>query len=102
MKKLLKSLLSLALACTVLTGCAGYELNGRGDTTYNVTIQGALLAAYAKSLAYGEAASLATYSLFEEDADACAILELLMENAPALTGGHLLINGYVLTKYVKE
>lgn len=61
---------------------------------------GAILAAYAKCLAYGEAAYTGTVQLFAEDSAACEIIGLLMENAAGLTGGHLLINGFVLSGFV--
>ena len=60
----------------------------------------AVLAAYAKSLAYGEAAHNGTVQLFEQDEEACEIIDLLMENAAAVSGGHLLINSFVLSQYV--
>lgn len=60
---------------------------------------GAVLIAYAKTLAYGAAAYAATVQLFEEDTSACEILDLLMANAEDLTGGHLLVNSYVLSGY---
>ena len=63
---------------------------------------GAILAAYAKSLAYGEAAYKATTQLFEEDKEACEVIGLLMENAAGVTGGHLMINSFALSKYVGE
>ena len=63
---------------------------------------GAVLAAYAKSLAYGEAAYNGTVQLFEEDKEACEPLELLMKNASGVSGGHLLINGYVLSQHVED
>lgn len=60
---------------------------------------GAVLISYAKSLAYGTAASDAAAELFEDDSAACEILSLLMANAAGISGGHLLINSYVLCKY---
>ena len=61
---------------------------------------GAVLAAYARTLAYGEAAYNSTTQLFEEDKEACEIIDLLMENAAGVAGGHLIINCFALSKYV--
>ena len=63
---------------------------------------GAVLSAYAKSLAYGEAAYNSTTQLFEEDKEACEIIDLLMKNAAGVTGGHLMINSFALSKHVAK
>ena len=54
-----------------------------------------ILVAYSKTLAYGQPAYDAAAELFADDASTCGELSLLMEQAPGLTGGHLLINMYV-------
>ena len=71
------------------------------DGTYDVAVNysgAVILAGYSKVLAYGGAAYDAFASLFSGDPDACAIAQLLNENAAGLSGGHLLINGYVLSR----
>lgn len=72
------------------------------DGKYDISMSycdGALLIAYAKALAYGNAAYQGVLKLFSEDIDACAVIDLLMANADALNGGHLLINSYVLSRH---
>ncbi|MDO5446096.1 MAG: hypothetical protein Q4F31_10815, partial [Eubacteriales bacterium] len=69
---------------------------------YEVTLYycgGAVLIAYAKSLAYDQAASEAAEKLFENDAAACEILALLMDHSAGISGGHLLINSFTLSKF---
>ena len=74
--------------------------NGKYEVSMTYCGQ-AVLTAYAKSLAYGAAACQGTLQLFEEDREACAILELLMENMKGVQGGHLLISSFVLSQYVQ-
>lgn len=61
----------------------------------------ALIWGFSKILAYGDAAYEAFRTLFEADADGCAIAELLITNLQAINAGHLIINSYILTGYVK-
>ena len=76
--------------------------NPNGTFTLNLTsCDAALLFGYAKLLAYGQPALDAFTSLFAADQQACDIARLLMEHQNELTGGHLLVNSYVLTQYVK-
>lgn len=80
------------------------ELQTASDGSCALTINycdAALLAGYAKLLAYGQPACDAFKTLFASDAKACGIADLLIQNQAALSGGHLLINSYVLTSYVK-
>lgn len=63
---------------------------------------GAILIAYAKSLAYGEDVFKASAELFEEDKDACEVLDFLRANIKGISGGHLLINGFVMSRAVSE
>ena len=60
-----------------------------------------ILVAYAKTLAYGRPAYEAAAELFADDAPTCMELNLLMEQATGLTGGHLLINMYVASGQIK-
>lgn len=61
----------------------------------------ALLTSYSKILAYGEAAYTAVKTLFVNDPEGMEIAGLLFENLAGVNGGHLLINSYALTEYVK-
>ena len=84
--------------------CRMGEISQAADGMYELPMEycgAALIRAYAKELAYGKAAYEGLVSLFSEDETGCLIADLLMENAAALNGGHLLSNSYVLTKYVK-
>ena len=84
-----------------LEGLCMAESNGK-DGKYEVTLSyggGAILIAYAKTLAYGQAAYEASVLLFQDDVPACEILSLLMDNAAELSGGHLLINSYVISAF---
>ncbi len=83
--------------------CSVGEVTGTADGfSFTFSYCGAaLLRTYAMILAYGEAAYAPAAALFAEDADAAAIASLLLDNAVGITGGHLLINGYVLAGTLK-
>lgn len=74
------------------------ERSGQGQVVMHYCGAG-ILAAYAKTLAYGKAAYEAATELFAEDESTCKELRLLMEQATGLTGGHLLINMYAACGY---
>lgn len=74
------------------------ERSGQGQVVMYYCGAG-ILAAYAKTLAYGKAAYEAATELFAEDESTCKELRLLMEQATGLTGGHLLINMYAACGY---
>lgn len=57
---------------------------------------GALLIAFAKILAYGEAAHGAVVSLFAEKPEAVEIADFLFDNAAKINAGHLLKNTFEL------
>lgn len=79
----------------------GNTVNDEGK--YEVSMSycgGAVLIAYAKTLAYGASAYESAVKLFEGDREVCEILSLLMDNAADITGGHLLVNSFVLSQYV--
>lgn len=79
--------------------CTIGEIETSEDGTYSYTFEycgAALLRSYAMILAYGGSACDAVLTLFSEDTDACGIASLLLENAAAVNGGHLLINSYVI------
>lgn len=88
--------LDLGMYCTpgtVTKTDSGYELG--------YSYCGAVFSAgLSKVLAYGSAAYDALNTLFREDSR-MALVTTLYENAAALSGGHLLVNGYVMTQYVK-
>lgn len=63
--------------------------------------KGTLLQSIGKILAYGGAAKDAVKSLFANDENICSIADFIMDNAAAINGGHLLVNSYVLTGYIK-
>lgn len=80
--------------------CRMGGISETGDGKYALEMEycgAALLWSYSKVLAYGSAACDMVLSLFSEDAAACRIAELLLDNLPAITGGHLLINTYILS-----
>lgn len=58
----------------------------------------AMLLSFGKTLAYGASAGTAAKTLFAFDETPCQIIDLLMANAAAINGGHLLINSYVLAQ----
>lgn len=69
----------------------------KGKYVYDISYTGStLLEAMGKILTYGQTAADAVKTLFAEDADMCALADLIMENAAGINGGHLLINSYVL------
>ena len=61
----------------------------------------ALLQTYAMILAYGEAAGAGAAELFAGNEAVCEIAALLQENAAGLTGGHLIVNSYVIAGQMK-
>ncbi|MCQ2430889.1 MAG: hypothetical protein MJ192_11235 [Clostridia bacterium] len=80
------------------------ELTEQGDGSFTCQASccdAALLVGYAMVLAYGQAAHDGFISLFAQDADGCALADLLNDHIAELSAGHLLINSYVLTQYVK-
>lgn len=60
----------------------------------------ALLAGYAKTMAYGPAAYDVFSSLFAGDGQAVAIADFLINNLEAINCSHRLINAYILTDHV--
>ncbi len=57
----------------------------------------ALLYGFAQIQAYGDSAYGAVVSLFKDDAAGCRIAEIIMDNLPLISGGHLIINGYAMS-----
>lgn len=62
---------------------------------------GALLLAYSKVLAYGNAAYEAFLQLFDGDENACTTAGLMIDNAAGITGDHLLVNAYAAAAFIK-
>ncbi len=84
--------------------CRMGQVTKTADGKYELTMEycsAALLKAFSKVLAYGNAAYEGMISLFAEDEAACELAKLMMDNAAALSGGHLMANSYVLTQFVK-
>lgn len=61
----------------------------------------ALLAAFAQIQCYGEAAYTAVIAIFDGDATYCELAQFVFETLAETTGGHLLINSYILAKQTK-
>lgn len=71
------------------------------DGRYTVTLEysgAALLTAYAKELAYGQACRPIFDDLFAGDEQAIALSDFYMENLSEINGSHRLINSYVLSE----
>ena len=84
--------------------CKTNDIAKTADGKYAVTTEycgGALLIGFSKTLAYGEAAHDVFVSLFTTDETACRIADFLLDHLPAITGGHLLVNTYILSRYVE-
>ena len=84
--------------------CTVGEIVKENDGRYSLTLEycgAALLRTYAMILAYGETAYTPAVSLFAEDEIGCEIASVLMENAAKISGGHLLINSYVIAGTLK-
>ncbi len=72
------------------------------DKTLTVSYCGAaLLIAFAQIQCYGEAAYTAVISIFDGDTAYCRLAGIVFDTLAETTGGHLLINSYVLTKQIK-
>ncbi len=81
--------------------CSVSDVIATEENRYGLTLSycdRTLLAAYAKLLAYGEPAHQALNSLFAGNRKACDIADFLTANAEGISGGHLLLNSYVLTE----
>lgn len=60
----------------------------------------ALLFGFAQIQAYGSPAFDAVMSLFKDDAAGCRMAEIIFENLVQISGGHLLANGYAMSKSI--
>ena len=71
------------------------------ENGYEVTLKyndAAALYSLGKILTYGASAYEIVISVFKDDAEVIAIADFFMNNASALSGGHLLVNSYALTR----
>ena len=76
--------------------CSVSEVSG--ENTLEIRFCGAaLLFGLAQIQAYGAVAYDAYVSLFASDEAGCRLAQIVFDNAAAITGGHLLVNGYVLS-----
>lgn len=74
------------------------------DGGFSVTVEycdAALLISIGRILSYGASMQTAAKELFAVNEDFCDLTDLIMENAASISGGHLLINSYVLAKHLK-
>lgn len=91
--------LGLELLCSL----SEIEKNEDGEFEFRIVYcRGALAQCIGRVLAYGQSACDAVKFLFAEQEDICGIADLIMANAADITGGHRLLNSYVLTGYLKE
>lgn len=84
--------------------CRIRPLEKAADGSFTLTMEycgAALLIGYARILSFGEPAYDKFVSLFNGDEAGQDIAELLFDNLPALTSGHLLANTYILTEDIK-
>ena len=88
----LENLYSVGEIAPMENGGYGFTVSYCGD---------ALLRSYAMILAYGESVYQAEGVLFSEDETGLALATLLYENAAGITGGHLLLNSYVIAGEAK-
>ncbi len=73
------------------------------DGKYTVTVKysnSAALFAVGKIFAYGKAAADAVCSLFSSDSGVCETAEFITEHSDEMSGGHLLINSYILCGFL--
>lgn len=59
----------------------------------------AFLQCIGKTLAYGQTAGDAVKSLLAENTGICSIIDMLFANYAGISGGHLLLNSYLMTQY---
>lgn len=85
--------------------CSVTDLIKNDEGKYEFSIlycRAALLQSIGRTLAYGQTACDAVHLLFGEEEGICAIADLIMANAADITGGHRLLNSYVLTGFLKS
>lgn len=62
----------------------------------------AALISLGKVFTYGKAAADALCSMFREDKDLCAVVEYVIGHSDEMSGGHLMINSYVLCGFLED
>lgn len=75
------------------------------DKGYELTISycdGAWLACFAKTLAYGSAAYQATINLFSQDEGGCQVEDFLGTHGLNVNAGHLLLRTYLISQLAEE
>lgn len=85
--------------------CSVGEVISTEDGKFSVTLAfcpAAKIRGFSRVLAYGESAYNTFCSLFAFDEAALQTAALLYENLASVSGGHLLANSYLLTKYLTE
>lgn len=86
------------------TFCSLSELAETPGGTYSFTVSycgAAMLQSIGRVLAYGQSACEGVHALFAEEEDICSIADWIMANAADITGGHRLLNSYVLTGFLE-
>lgn len=91
----------LEVYCRVYGSGENGTIAADADGKYTVTLEysgAALLAAYAKELAYGQASQSIFNGLFDGDEQAIGLSDFFMGNLAEINGSHRLINSYALSE----
>lgn len=97
---------------SIISGDTGLGLEGlcsvekeETDGKYSVRIQyssAAALFAVGKVFTYGQTAGEAVKSLFKGDSGVCDIVDFIISHSGEMSGGHLIINSYVLCRFLDQ